>query len=356
MTRKLLFLLCILALILASCGGDGDTPTATPQGAIAEDEEVSLLYVQNATSGSLVLVAGTNDTFTLTLEGISKSTVFFADRPSTVAGHVSTDLFIRNWGTGANSFAVSPPNAALDILDGEHTGDVVVVEISEPVYDEQTAQITYRAKVLKDLDGEGLLAFDERKDELENVPQSFGQVGLFIDASDALIYSLLFSNSCPDCDLSGADLSGANLTGANLNNTNLSGAFLSGTIFRGADLWRANLSGSDLTNADLTSAIMNVINLSGSDLNGADLSGSILTSVGPGDTADLSGANLTGAFLYGTDLSNGETFEEGGPGSGANLTNAVLIDANLTDAVLFNVNLTGADFTGAITTNCKGCP
>ena len=184
MTRNLLLLLCIAALFLVSCGGDGEAATETPQGATAGHqaarEEVSLLFVPNATSGSLRPLAGTDDTFILTLEDISKSTVYFADRPDLVSGHLSTDLFISNWGTGADSFAVSPPNAALDILGGEHTGDVVLVKISEPKYDEQTAQLTYRAKALKDRDGDGLLAFDERKDALENLPRSFGQAGLFI--------------------------------------------------------------------------------------------------------------------------------------------------------------------------------
>ena len=199
--------------------------------------------------------------FTLTLEGVSVSTVFFADRPARRAGHMSTDRFIQNWGAGGNSFAVSPPNAALEILGGEHTGDVVVVEISEPMYDEQTAQLTYRAKALEDLDGKGLLVFDERKDELENVPRSFGQVGLFIDAADADVYKLLYWNSCQGCDLSGTDLSNAYLADAYLYLTNLSGADLRGTILDQADMSMANLSGADLRYAQLMEA-----NLSGANL------------------------------------------------------------------------------------------
>ncbi len=42
------------------------------------------------------------------------------------------------------------------------------------------------------------------------------------------------TNSCPNCDLSGADLSYANLNNANLSGADLSGADLSGAILSGA--------------------------------------------------------------------------------------------------------------------------
>lgn len=76
-------------------------------------------------------------------------------------------------------------------------------------------------------------------------------IGLFTTLSLAVpvfaynayhLKQLLDTNSCPNCDLSGANLAGANLRGANLRGANLSGA---------------NLVGADLTNADTTGANFN---------------------------------------------------------------------------------------------------
>ena len=89
------------------------------------------------------------------------------------------------------------------------------------------------------------------------------------------------SQSCQQCDLSGADLTGADLTGANLVDADLTGANLSGAYLFRANLTGVSLIGANLTNADLTKA-----NLTGANLNGAFLA-----------EAMLSGANLKGAIL-----------------------------------------------------------
>lgn len=46
----------------------------------------------------------------LTLHGLAHSTLFFADRPERVVGHLSTRKFVDQWGEGENSFANDPPN------------------------------------------------------------------------------------------------------------------------------------------------------------------------------------------------------------------------------------------------------
>lgn len=161
------------SLLLAACSAPEDTHTTEHP-----EEEVSFLFVQNATSGTLTPVAGAEDVFLLTLEGVSYSTLWFSDRPALIAGHVPTRLFIANWGTGQDSFAASPPNAALDILEG----DVLALQLSQPEYDETTGRLTYQAKVLRDVDGV-LESFNLRTDEPEAAPRSFGHAALFIDSS-----------------------------------------------------------------------------------------------------------------------------------------------------------------------------
>ncbi len=93
--------------------------------------------------------------------------------------------------------------------------------------------------------------------------------------------TLLLTNGCPGCDLTGANLSGAdlndaNLSGADLNGVDLSGADLSAADLSGADLSFANLRGVDLPGANLSGAFFNDADLSGADLSGVDLSGADL--------------------------------------------------------------------------------
>ena len=56
-----------------------------------------------------------SDGQTLTLRGITPSTLFFSDRPKRVVGHMSTDDFVDLWAIGDNSFATDPPNAVLGV-------------------------------------------------------------------------------------------------------------------------------------------------------------------------------------------------------------------------------------------------
>ena len=65
----------------------------------------------------------------LTLKGVTKNSIVFADRPVRAAGHVLTSDFIKEWDEGAESFAKDPPNATISVLseDGKTVEDAVVV-------------------------------------------------------------------------------------------------------------------------------------------------------------------------------------------------------------------------------------
>ena len=67
----------------------------------------------------------------ITLEGVSPTTLFFSDRPHRLTGHLMTDDFIANWGSGADSFVDDPPNALLSLFEQDAVNDVVVV-LSDP--------------------------------------------------------------------------------------------------------------------------------------------------------------------------------------------------------------------------------
>jgi hypothetical protein len=100
---------------------------------------------------------------TLTLNGISPSTLYFSDRPERVVGHMTTSAFVDDWAIGPNSFAEDPPNAVLSFTepDADAPSDVVVV-----LHDPQMAStdLGYSVEVL---DGE--------------LPMTAGPCTLFID-------------------------------------------------------------------------------------------------------------------------------------------------------------------------------
>ena len=105
-----------------------------------------------------------SDGETLTLQGITPSTLYFSDRPQRVVGHMSTDDFVDLWSVGDNSFEADPPNAVLAFLEpGADAPEDVVVVLKRP-----------------NLDGAGNLSYSI--DVLEGaVPADAGPVTLFID-------------------------------------------------------------------------------------------------------------------------------------------------------------------------------
>ena len=100
---------------------------------------------------------------TLTLHGLTPSTLWFSDRPQRVVGHMTTEQFVQMWSQGPNSFLEDPPNAVLSWLDqGDDAPEDAVVVLRDPVAGEDS--ISYSIEVL---DGA--------------VPAQAGAVSLFID-------------------------------------------------------------------------------------------------------------------------------------------------------------------------------
>ena len=74
--------------------------------------------------------------------------MYFADRPRREIGHIPSRRFVELWDTGANSFAIDPPNAVLSFLDddGGAPEDAVVV-LREPRLEDVT--LSYGVEVLE---------------------------------------------------------------------------------------------------------------------------------------------------------------------------------------------------------------
>jgi hypothetical protein len=105
----------------------------------------------------------TTDGQTLTLHGVTPSTLYFSDRPKRIVGHMGTADFVNLWDEGENSFEADPPNAVLAFLEaGDDVPEDAVVVIREPRLDGD--QLSYSIEAL-----EG------------TVPTQTGPVTLFID-------------------------------------------------------------------------------------------------------------------------------------------------------------------------------
>jgi hypothetical protein len=133
--------------------------TAKPQPVAISEQKVELLFVQNATGIAYDKAKGT-----LRLKNIGRSTLFFTDRPVRMAGHYHTrDEFLPLWSEGPDSFAKSPPNATLSMLEvGNADLQNAVINLRNPRI--QGKDLVYDITII-----EG------------TVPQSAGDAVLFID-------------------------------------------------------------------------------------------------------------------------------------------------------------------------------
>lgn len=132
--------------------------------------EPRFLFIQSAQSGSLSQI---NDTaYTLELNNVADKTISFSDRPDRIVETVDTSGIIGNWSIGEDSFAIDPPNAALVVLDNSvatSEEDTSVLELFNPVYDEDDNTLTY----------------DVRPDNSTaiNLPDEFEQATMIIDSA-----------------------------------------------------------------------------------------------------------------------------------------------------------------------------
>ena len=114
---------------------------ATKQQVEQELEEIEAMFVQTAPEAA---VEGS----VLTLHDVSRSTLYFSDRPERVVGHVTSDMFIDLWDEGENSFSENPPNAVLAFLEpGDDVPEDVVTVIRNPRM--EGTSLSYDVEVLE---------------------------------------------------------------------------------------------------------------------------------------------------------------------------------------------------------------
>jgi hypothetical protein len=132
--------LCAPVLAHSQTPTTAPAPSTSPPGkSSVKVDMVPSLFVMNAHGASL-------QGQTLTLAGVSPTSIVFADRPVRAAGHLPTEALLEEWTTG--DFAKDAPNATVSVLskDGLSAHDVVV-ELRTPHLEGD--RLTFDVRVLE---------------------------------------------------------------------------------------------------------------------------------------------------------------------------------------------------------------
>ena len=145
---------------------------------VADEAEVSWLYVVNATGGSF-------DGKTITLHDVPPA-LMFSDRPNRIYGHMTLSELLPMVKDGPDSFVVNPPNAVLSTFrEGELPTEATVTMFDAGI---DGASLSFTVNVL---DG--------------SIPATFGPASLFVDshhhhhvAGAVIVGSAIANNNEPE--------------------------------------------------------------------------------------------------------------------------------------------------------------
>lgn len=105
---------------------------------------------------------GAEPGYTLTLTHGLGQTLFFSDRPERIVGTVGTPQFLDRLGFDPTN----APNAALVAEREDGTEDIIVVELTNPRYDEFSLTATYDVSILQDDERVDMTFVQETLDEV----------------------------------------------------------------------------------------------------------------------------------------------------------------------------------------------
>lgn len=171
--------------LLSACGSTAanSTQVVSQPGSSSSSSPTSYLYAMYADKGALQPVAGTQDSFTMTLTGADHM-IYFTDRPDRDSGTISPANFASAWAT--NGFITDPPNVALTIPDAPGVADTLVATMTNPEVDTKKRTFSATLKTLTNdqieelkASGSQLAAHAGRADP--TLPSTFAPAALFID-------------------------------------------------------------------------------------------------------------------------------------------------------------------------------
>ena len=136
------------------------TALAAARPARAEASKPMLMFVQLSEGVKVDDAART-----IRLINATPHTLYFADRPERIAGHIRMAAYLEEWTSkaGKDNFASDPPNAALSVYEaGQTNNTLAIVEITDPRVDGR--DLVYGYKLISGIP-----------------PASGGETALFID-------------------------------------------------------------------------------------------------------------------------------------------------------------------------------
>lgn len=113
--------------------------------AAAEEPKPMLMFVQLADD---LKVDSATQTFRLV--DVGEQTLYFADRPERIAGHIKMADYLKEWTSkaGSDNFANDPPNATLSVYEpGQPNNTVAAAEISHPKV--EGSDLVYNYKIIE---------------------------------------------------------------------------------------------------------------------------------------------------------------------------------------------------------------
>lgn len=158
LTRPLGRMLCASILLGIASATASPLLAADPSG---KPPEPQLMFVQVSQS-----MSSDPASQTVRLINVSPQTVYFADRPVRLAGHLKMAAYLDEWTkhAGKDNFAKDPPNATLSVYEpGKEDSTLAVIELLNPRAEGQDLVYNYRV-----IEG--------------NPPKSGGETTLFIDS------------------------------------------------------------------------------------------------------------------------------------------------------------------------------
>lgn len=142
---------------------------------VTQNQTETFAFIQEGSGGSFVNDSSGN--YTLTMTDVVPYTIFFADRPARDVGFAPMDEFLKGFNFGAGN----PPNAALILPEENETSDQVIVELTDPQYNNATRTLTYTAGMLQEYAFQSGWLEDQRTKSDASIPERFGRVVLAID-------------------------------------------------------------------------------------------------------------------------------------------------------------------------------
>jgi len=155
---------------------------------VTENQKETFIFIQEGSSGNFVNDSSGN--YTLTMNNVVPYTMFFADRPGRDAGFAPMDKFLKGFNFGINN----PPNAAIILPDENDTSDMMVVELTNPKYNNTSRTLTYNARQLKEYSFKSGWFQDQMSKVDASIPERFGRVILVID--DCYCVSIAPNSGC----------------------------------------------------------------------------------------------------------------------------------------------------------------